>query len=93
MIYRHLLLNPRLERVQPGYNDREQGLDFISNNKVRVRMAARVGNRVKVAIRCNLCGERFVLRGKKEQGDYLTGFKQCLCSNEHDFEIVVQDHV
>lgn len=56
-------------------------------------MAARVGNRVKVAIRCNLCGERFVLRGKKEQGDYLTGFKQCLCSNEHDFEIVVQDHV
>jgi hypothetical protein len=43
--------------------------------------------RVKVRITCKACGERFVLRGKKERDHIETGFKQCLCNNQHDFEI------
>ncbi len=44
-------------------------------------------SRVKVTIRCRQCGERFVLRGKKEKGKIDTGFKQCICNNERDFDI------
>ncbi|CAH1221378.1 hypothetical protein PAECIP111893_04712 [Paenibacillus plantiphilus] len=44
-------------------------------------------SRVKVAIRCNICGEKFVLRGRREKGKIDTGFKQCLCNNTLDFEI------
>jgi formylmethanofuran dehydrogenase subunit E len=43
--------------------------------------------RIKVSIRCNQCGERFILRGKKDKGKIDTGFKQCLCNNETDFDI------
>ena len=43
--------------------------------------------RVKVSIRCRMCGERFVLRGRRHEGRIDTGFKQCLCNNTHDFEI------
>jgi hypothetical protein len=43
--------------------------------------------RVKVKIRCLTCGEKFVLKGKKEKGKIETGFRQCICSNEHDFEV------
>jgi hypothetical protein len=43
--------------------------------------------RVKVMIRCNRCGEKFVLRGKRERGMIDTGFRQCLCNNIEDFEI------
>lgn len=43
--------------------------------------------RVKVKIRCQMCGEKFVLRGKKEKDKIETGFRQCICSNEKDFEI------
>ncbi|MDF2720890.1 MAG: hypothetical protein K0Q59_565 [Paenibacillus sp.] len=43
--------------------------------------------RVKVRIRCNRCGERFVLRGRQEKDRVETGFKMCLCSNQSDFEI------
>lgn len=43
--------------------------------------------RIKVAIRCNLCGEKFVLRGRRDKGKIDTGFKQCLCNNTLDFEI------
>jgi hypothetical protein len=43
--------------------------------------------RVKVMIRCNQCGEKFVLRGKRERGKIDTGFRQCLCNNIEDFEI------
>ncbi|MCD1260191.1 hypothetical protein B5M42_015370 [Paenibacillus athensensis] len=46
-----------------------------------------VTTRVKVTIRCKQCGERFVLKGKKEKGKIDTGFRQCICSNEHDFEM------
>lgn len=43
--------------------------------------------RVKVTIRCNRCGEKFVLRGKREKGRVETGFKQCLCDNRDNFEV------
>lgn len=43
--------------------------------------------RVKVTIRCNVCGEKFVLRGRREKGTIDTGFKQCICNNSKDLEI------
>ncbi|MED5017683.1 hypothetical protein P9847_10245 [Paenibacillus chibensis] len=43
--------------------------------------------RVKVTIVCKQCGERFVLRGKRERGRIETGFKQCLCNNKDLFDI------
>lgn len=53
---------------------------------------AATSNRVKVSIRCRKCGERFILKGKKEHGRYSTGFKQCVCDNENDFEVEIDDH-
>ncbi|MFC4302756.1 hypothetical protein [Cohnella boryungensis] len=47
-----------------------------------------MSQRLKVTIRCNRCHEKFVLRGRKDQGRIDTGFKMCLCSNAEDFEIV-----
>ncbi|MBU5672737.1 hypothetical protein [Paenibacillus brevis] len=44
--------------------------------------------RVKVKIVCKNCGERFILRGKKENGNIETGFKQCICDNRDGFEII-----
>lgn len=49
-------------------------------------------NRVKVKIRCNLCGERYILKGRKDKGKIDTGFKQCVCSNENDFDIETEDY-
>jgi len=46
-----------------------------------------MSTRVKVIIRCNRCGERFILRGRKEKDRVETGFKRCLCDNEDDFKI------
>lgn len=46
-----------------------------------------VTKRVKVRIRCKRCGERFVLRGKKELGKIDTGFRRCVCDNEKDFDM------
>lgn len=46
--------------------------------------------RVKISIRCKLCGEKFVLRGKREKDRIDTGFKQCLCNNTELFEIEEQ---
>ncbi|WP_020616706.1 hypothetical protein [Paenibacillus daejeonensis] len=43
--------------------------------------------RIKIRIRCRQCGEKFVLRGRRDKGQINTGFKQCLCSNIDDFEI------
>lgn len=45
------------------------------------------GERTKVLIRCRRCGERFVLRGRRENGKVRTGFKQCICNNDSDFDI------
>lgn len=44
-------------------------------------------NRVKVTIRCKNCGEKYTLRGRKENGRIDTGFKQCLCNNSTDLDI------
>ncbi|MBB3109256.1 hypothetical protein FHS18_001308 [Paenibacillus phyllosphaerae] len=44
-------------------------------------------SRVKVTIRCNNCGEKFILRGRRDKGKVDTGFKQCLCNNVEDFEV------
>jgi predicted RNA-binding Zn-ribbon protein involved in translation (DUF1610 family) len=39
--------------------------------------------RYRVVIRCPECGERYILRGhRNEKGEYETGFKQCICGNE-----------
>lgn len=43
--------------------------------------------RVKVTIYCKRCGEKFVLRGRKEPGRIETGFKCCLCDNAEEFII------
>jgi len=43
--------------------------------------------RVKVTIRCKHCGERFILRGRKEKGKVDTGFKMCVCSNTEHFDV------
>jgi hypothetical protein len=44
--------------------------------------------RAKVTIRCNVCGEKFTLRGRREPGGQVeTGFKQCLCDNDKHFSI------
>ncbi|GIQ71050.1 hypothetical protein [Xylanibacillus composti] len=47
------------------------------------------GTRARVVIRCRRCGERFLLRGKRENGKWNTGFRQCICDNETDFDIDV----
>lgn len=46
--------------------------------------------RVKVRIRCRHCGEKFILRGRRDKERIETGFKQCLCDNRDDFEIEVE---
>ena len=45
-------------------------------------------DRHKVMIRCNFCGEKYTLVGKRGRtGQVDTGFKQCLCNNENEFHI------
>lgn len=47
-------------------------------------------NRYRVIIRCPACGEKYILRGKRnEEGEYETGFKQCICGNEEQLNIEV----
>jgi hypothetical protein len=48
-------------------------------------------SRTKVTIRCKHCDERFILRGKREKGKIHTGFKQCVCDNESDFDVKIDD--
>ncbi|WP_157261830.1 hypothetical protein [Paenibacillus sp. A3] len=50
-----------------------------------------VSPRVKVAIRCKHCGEKFILKGRREKEKIDTGFKQCICNNEKDFDIETLD--
>lgn len=65
----------------------ETGVFFVYKYGV-IRMCVM---RVKVKIHCRQCGERFVLRGKKERGKIETGFKQCVCDNRDMFDIEEQD--
>ncbi|BCU81758.1 hypothetical protein JIR001_15410 [Polycladomyces abyssicola] len=53
----------------------EQGERIMSKDKYWVR------------IRCKRCGERFILKGRMRKGQIETGFKQCLCDNQTDFDI------
>ncbi len=46
--------------------------------------------KVRVTIRCNQCGEKFILRGKMIKGKLQTGFKKCICNNQNDLEITTQ---
>ncbi|GKS11850.1 hypothetical protein YDYSY3_28500 [Paenibacillus chitinolyticus] len=48
-------------------------------------------DRVKVTIRCRQCGERFILKGRRDKGKIETGFKRCICDNEHDLEVETED--
>ncbi|MFE6798719.1 hypothetical protein [Paenibacillus chitinolyticus] len=48
-------------------------------------------NRVKVTIRCRQCGERFILKGRRDKGKIETGFKRCICDNENDLEVETED--
>ncbi|WP_232696295.1 hypothetical protein [Brevibacillus daliensis] len=49
-------------------------------------------DRFKVMIRCNQCGERFILRGRRStEGRVETGFKQCVCDNAERFDILSMD--
>lgn len=48
-------------------------------------------NRVKVMIRCRNCGEKFILRAKQDRGKIDTGFKRCVCDNDHDLDIETMD--
>ena len=43
--------------------------------------------RTKVTIRCNVCGEKFILRGRRSKTGIDTGFKQCICNNSEDLEV------
>ena len=47
--------------------------------------------RYKVTVRCEDCGEKFILRGKlNKEGNYETGFKRCVCGNEEGLRIDAQ---
>jgi hypothetical protein len=43
--------------------------------------------RVKVLIRCRVCGEKYILRGRKDKEVCETGFKMCVCDNVDDLEV------
>lgn len=47
-------------------------------------------DKIRVTIRCNQCGEKFILRGKMVKGKLHTGFKKCICNNQTDLEITTQ---
>jgi len=50
-----------------------------------------IRGRVKVTIRCRRCGERFILRGRRDRDKIETGFKQCVCENSNDLDIETED--
>lgn len=57
------------------------------HERAQYTVARRAHVRVKVTIRCKCCGEKFILRGKREKGRIETGFKQCICDNRDAFHI------
>jgi hypothetical protein len=46
-----------------------------------------------VQIRCQQCGESFVLKGRLRKGEIETGFKRCVCDNEEQFSILEEELV
>lgn len=69
------ILIERIRRIPPSFLRMTDGRVLMQNY------------RVKVTIRCRQCGERFVLKGKQGKGKIETGFRQCICNNEDDFEV------
>lgn len=52
-------------------------------------IAAKAAKRVKVLVKCQTCGQRFILRGSpNKDGDIETGFKMCMCGSA-DVEITM----
>ncbi|MFS1512320.1 hypothetical protein VQL36_07800 [Chengkuizengella sp. SCS-71B] len=49
--------------------------------------------RVKVTIRCQSCGERYILKGRRAEGKVDTGFKKCLCNNDSNFEVQYENEL
>lgn len=47
-------------------------------------------SRIKVIIRCKVCGEKYILRGHKDKVNYDTGFKMCICDNSNELEFEEQ---
>jgi hypothetical protein len=48
--------------------------------------------RYKVRLQCKRCGERYILRGKRnKQGNIETGFKRCICDNAQDFDVITEE--
>lgn len=48
--------------------------------------------RQKVKLQCKRCGEIYTLRGRKDKfGHVATGFKRCICDNENEFRVLVDD--
>ncbi|GEK57919.1 hypothetical protein ACFOLK_07855 [Marinococcus halophilus] len=44
--------------------------------------------RYRVVIRCPKCGEKYILRGRKNtNGEMETGFRRCVCGNESQLHI------
>jgi DNA-directed RNA polymerase subunit RPC12/RpoP len=49
-----------------------------------------ISHRYKIVIRCEQCGEKYILRGRpNEMGGFDTGFKRCICGNESQFDMDV----
>ncbi|MCR6110631.1 hypothetical protein HXA35_09845 [Bacillus sp. A301a_S52] len=49
-----------------------------------------INHRYKIVIRCEQCGEKYILRGRpNEMGGFDTGFKRCVCGNESQFDMDV----
>lgn len=75
----------------------KMGLNYKPSVYTRANLSRKTGGlfhlnaRVKVTIRCKHCGEKFVLKGKRERGRIDTGFKQCLCDNQSEFDVEVED--
>jgi DNA-directed RNA polymerase subunit RPC12/RpoP len=60
--------------------------------KSKLRRFDMTATRIKVSIRCKKCGDRFILKGRKEKGKVDTGFIRCLCNNENEFDIEMRDY-
>ncbi|TWI52850.1 hypothetical protein [Halalkalibacter nanhaiisediminis] len=45
-------------------------------------------DRYRVVIRCKECGEKYILRGRRnDDGEYETGFKRCVCGNDEGLNV------
>lgn len=46
------------------------------------------GGRYRIVIRCLQCGEKYILRGRRNKnGEFETGFIRCICGSEDELNI------